>query len=159
MMWAPNFMISLHVSLFMWQVSDAFAAKFTSISSLSQQGPSCELVMQCTALYIHTWYCSSDSFIGLLYSICDKRWLMQWRGVGAGETRKVYCHCPDITCRSGFLFQVVSLIPTSWYKDGSMVTRPMQGLVRFLVHLAEQLHRASIGQPDLERKTARLGNW
>ena len=54
------------------------------------------------------------------------------------------------------LFQIISLIPTSWYKDGSVVTRPLQGLVRFLVHLAEQLHRASIGQPDVERKNSRL---
>ena len=44
----------------------------------------------------------------------------------------------------------------SWYKDGSVVTCPLQGLVRFLVHLAEQLHRASIGQLDLERKSTRL---
>ena len=37
-----------------------------------------------------------------------------------------------------------------------MVTRPLQGLTRYLVNLAELLHRASIGSPDLQRQKTRL---
>ena len=36
-----------------------------------------------------------------------------------------------------------------------MVSRPLQGLIRFLVHLAEQLYRAAAGQPDVERANTR----
>lgn len=52
--------------------------------------------------------------------------------------------------------QIISHLPESWYQEGSVVTRPLQGLVRYLVHLAELLHRASIASPDIQRQKTRL---
>ncbi len=51
--------------------------------------------------------------------------------------------------------QLVSLLPASWYSDGSVVTRPLEGLVRYIVHLVECLDRAAAGQNNVERNTTR----
>lgn len=51
---------------------------------------------------------------------------------------------------------IISKLPPSWFSEGSTVTRPLQGMARYLTHLAELLHRASITSPDHEKKKTRL---
>ena len=52
--------------------------------------------------------------------------------------------------------QIVSKLPESWYMEGSTVTRPLLGLGRYLVHLADVLYRSTVGHPDIERQQTRF---
>ncbi len=52
--------------------------------------------------------------------------------------------------------QLVSLVPVAWYGQDGVGARPLEGLVRYTVHLADCLSRAAAGQNDLERSITRL---
>lgn len=62
-------------------------------------------------------------------------------------------------CNLELGLQLVSLVPVAWYGDGGVGTRPLEGLVRYTVHLADSLHRAAAGQNDVERSTTKLVNY
>ena len=55
------------------------------------------------------------------------------------------------------LHQIISRLPVTWLADGATVTRPLQGVVIYLTHLAQELLRGSIGHPDHLRLKTRFG--
>ena len=62
------------------------------------------------------------------------------------------------TGRCGYILfsgQVISQMPESWFSDGSVVTHPLQGMARFLSHLADLLDRITITSPHQERNKTR----
>jgi GC-rich sequence DNA-binding factor len=65
------------------------------------------------------------------------------------------CPCSNLSViKTG---AIISRLPVTWLADGATVTRPLQGLVIYLTHLAQQLLQASIGHPDhLRLKTRSL---
>ena len=48
--------------------------------------------------------------------------------------------------------QVLAKLPEAWFSEGVMMKVSLQGMDRYLEHLAEALDRSSIGHSDMERK-------